>query len=350
VSTLKNVCDNIKRVDLGSRDPVQKRLDSLTKPQGSLGLMEELAMRVGQIQGTALPRASRKLVVVMAADHGVCSEQVSAYPSAVTAQMVRNFCEGGAAINVLARHAGAQVLIVDMGVAAKIAGNGHLSRKIGEGTRNFLEGPAMTADQSREAIETGIAIAGDAALAGLDLIAGGDMGIGNTTSSSVITALITRKNPSRMVGRGTGVDNKTLRRKRRVIADALHRHADWQDGLDLLRRVGGFEIAGLTGLILGAANHRVPIVLDGFVVTAAALVAAQICPAVTSYLIAAHRSAEPGHAFALEHLGLEPLLEWDMRLGEGTGAALVFPLIEASCKVVSEMATFETAQVSGKLS
>jgi nicotinate-nucleotide--dimethylbenzimidazole phosphoribosyltransferase len=349
MSTLETVCAGIKPLDDENQDQLRKRLDSLTKPQGSLGRMEELALRVGRIQDSSSPQALRKLVVVMAADHGVCSEGVSAFPSAVTAQMVRNFCDGGAAINFLARHAGARVLIVDMGVATKISGDGYLYRKIANGTQNFLRGPAMSAEQAREAVEAGIAIARDAALEGLDLIAGGDMGIGNTTSSSVITCLITGKTPAEVVGRGTGVDDAMLQRKRQVIADAVALHSQWQDGLDLLRRVGGFEIAGLTGLILGAAQYRVPIVLDGFVVTAAALVASQICPAVTSYLIAAHRSAEPGHAFALQHLHLEPLLDWNMRLGEGTGAALVFPLIEASCKMLSEMATFESAQVSGKL-
>lgn len=346
---IADVCARIGRPDPNLDLAVQRRLDRLTKPPGSLGRLEQLAMMLARMQGTERPRAVRKLVVVMAADHGVCADRVSAYPSEVTAQMVLNFVAGGAAINVLARSAGARVLVVDMGVQTEIPGSGFLNRKIAPGTCNLAEGPAMTAEQAYAAVAAGVEIAEAQAAEGLDLIAGGDMGIGNTTASSAITALVTGATPQAVLGAGTGLDRAGLERKRTVLARALAVHAAWQsgrDGMDLLRRVGGFEIAGLTGLMLGASAARVPIVLDGFIATAAALAAAEICPAVRNFLIAAHRSAEPGHALALRHLDLEPLLEWQLRLGEGTGAALVFPLLEAACRMLAEMATFESAGVS----
>ena len=346
---LKQACANVKPLDAGIRRFVQKRLDSLTKPPGSLGQLEELAIRIAEIQGTESPHVKSKLVVVMASDHGICEEGVSAYPSAVTAQMVKNFCEGGAAINVLARHASARVLVVDMGVAEKISGNGYLNHRIANGTSNFHKGAAMTEEQALQSVETGIGIADQAAQSGTDLIAGGDMGIGNTTSSSVITSLITKTPAADVVGRGTGIGNAVLEKKIRVVHEAVRLHAGWRDGMDLLRRVGGFDIGGLAGLMIGAAGQQIPIILDGFIATAAALIAAEICPQTKAYMIAAHCSAEPGHELALRHLGLEPLLRWNMRLGEGTGAALVFPLIEAACKILAEMATFESAQIAGKL-
>jgi len=349
MQTLKECCADIGTINVRMRELVQARLDSLTKPPGSLGRLEELAKQLAEIQNTEFPRAAKKLVLVMAADHGICEEGVSAYPSAVTAQMVRNFSTGGAAINVLVRHASANVLVVDMGVAGPIDGNGHLDRRIADGTRNFLHGEAMSQEQALRCLETGISIAEEAAANQIDLIAGGDMGIGNTTSSSVITALVTRSSPEQVVGRGTGIGDDGLERKRRVVTEAIRLHSGWQDGVDLLRRVGGFEIGGLAGLMLGAARHRIPIILDGFIATAAALIAAEICPLTKFYMIAAHCSAEPGHVAAQQHLGLEPLLRWNMRLGEGTGAALVFPLIEAACKILAEMATFQSAAVSGRL-
>lgn len=349
MKSLREACSGVQPLTGHFRELVQKRLDSLTKPPGSLGQLEELAKKLAEIQATDLPRAARKLVVVMAADHGICEEGVSAYPSAVTAQMVANFCNGGAAINVLARHAGAKVLVVDMGVAGKIQGNGYLNRRIADGTLNFLRGPAMSLEQAVQCLEIGISIAEDAARSGVDLIAGGDMGIGNTTSSSVVTGLITKASPALIVGRGTGLDDLAFERKLRVVSGAMTFHSDWRDGIDLIRRVGGFEIGGLAGLMIGAASHRIPIVLDGFIATAAALIAAELCPLTRGYMIAAHCSVEPGHAIAQRHLGIKPLLEWGMRLGEGTGAALVFPLLDAACKILAEMATFESAQVAGKL-
>lgn len=352
MTRIAEVCRRIvpPNPEIGVR--VQRRLDRLTKPPGSLGRLEEIARRLAVIQDREQPSAHRQLVVVMAADHGVCAAGVSAYPSAVTAQMVLNFVAGGAAINILAEHAGARVLVVDMGVATEVPGDGYLNRKIAPGTRNFLAGDAMTAAEAEAAVATGIEIAEREVAAGLDVIAGGDMGIGNTTSSSVITALITGHEAAAVLGRGTGVDEAGLARKLEAVRQALVLHLDWRvrrGGLELLRRVGGYEIAGLTGLILGGASCRVPIVLDGFIATAAALAAAEICPAVTQYMIAAHRSAEPGHTLALAYLGLAPLLEWNLRLGEGTGAALAFPLLQAACEMLAKMATFESAGVDNKI-
>jgi nicotinate-nucleotide--dimethylbenzimidazole phosphoribosyltransferase len=330
-------------------DRVQRRLDSLTKPPGSLGRLEEIALRLAVIQATTEPRAARRLIVIMAGDHGICSEGVSAYPAAVTAQMLLNFARGGAAINVLARHAAAEVQVVNMGVLEPVEITGVLNRCIAPGTQNFLRGRAMTIAEAERAIATGMQLAHSAADRGIEIVAGGDMGIGNTTSSSVIAALATGAAPALVVGRGTGIADAMLARKLAVVTEAVALHNKFSDGVDLLSRVGGFEIAGLTGLMLGAAERRIPIVLDGFIATAAALAAAVISPAARDCMIAAHCSAEPGHRVALDHLGLRPLLEWHMRLGEGTGAALVFPLLEAACRILAEMATFESAGVSGRL-
>jgi len=350
---LETTLNEIRPVDAAARRAVGDRLDSLTKPPGSLGRLESLAVELAGMQATERPRAARKLVVVMAADHGVCAEGISAYPQAVTAQMVANFNAGGAAINVLARHAGARVVVVDLGVAGAIPGRGHRDHRIAAGTRNLSHEPAMTPAQARQAVEIGIGLAQAEAAAGLDLLAGGDMGIGNTTASSILTALLTQAASTAVVGPGTGIEGEALARKRSVVAAAVAQQAGWRaeqrdPGLHLLAAVGGFEIAGLAGLMLGAASRGVPFVLDGFITTAAALVAVVICPAVREFLIASHQSAEPGHALALAHLGLQPLLQWQLRLGEGSGAALVFPLLDAACKIVAEMATFAEAGVAGK--
>jgi len=354
---LETTLAEIKRPDATVQAAVLARLDSLTKPPGSLGRLEDLAVQIAGLQGTDRPRAARKLVVVMAADHGVCAEGISAYPQAVTAQMVANFNAGGAAINVLARHAGARVLVIDIGVAGPIPGAGHRDHRVAAGTRNLLHEPAMTLAQACQALEIGIALAQAETADGLDLLAGGDMGIGNTTSSSILTALLTGADSTAVVGPGTGLDADAMARKRIVVAQAVAQHAAWRNaaggadgaGLHLLAAVGGFEIAGLAGLILGAASRGVPFVLDGFITTAAALVAVNFCPAVRDFLIASHQSAEPGHVLALDHLGLRPLLQWQLRLGEGSGAALVFPLLEAACNIVAEMATFAEAGVAGKV-
>jgi nicotinate-nucleotide--dimethylbenzimidazole phosphoribosyltransferase len=323
-------------------------LDSLTKPPGSLGRLEELAVRLTALTG-APPRVRESVIFTFAADHGVAAEGVSAYPQAVTAQMVENFLRGGAAVNVLARQAGARVVVADFGVATPLgAPAGLVVRRVGAGTANIAHGPAMTRAQAEQALVAGAALAGEAIAAGADLLGTGEMGIGNTTAASAITAAITGAPAGAVTGRGTGVDEAGHRRKIAVVQRALRVNAaDAGDGLDVLARLGGFEIAGLVGVILAGAARRVPVVLDGFIAGAAALVAVALAPDARHALFASHRSAEPGHALALRYLGLEPYLALDMRLGEGTGAALFVPLARAAAALYAEMSTFKSAGVDG---
>ncbi len=329
----------------------QARLDQLTKPVGSLGRLEELARRLAGILRTERPSITSKVIITIAGDHGVAQEGVSAYPQAVTPQMVLNFLRGGAAINVLARHVDARLIVVDMGVAASLDPHPQLIiRKIGYGTGNMAVGPAMTREQALEAIRSGCEVVEDEMRRGADLIGTGDMGIGNTTASSAIVAAMSGEPAERVTGRGTGVDDSGYARKVRVIQRALGvNRPDRRDPLDVLAKVGGFEIAGLVGVILGAARAHRPVAIDGFISGAAALVAAGLEPNAAGYLIASHRSQEIGHRIVLERLGLTPLLDLEMRLGEGTGAALAMPIIESACKVLNEMATFDDAQVAGRL-
>jgi len=342
---LEKTIAEIRPPDGASSQAAQKRLDSLTKPPGSLGRLEEIACRLAGITGKPRPGVARKVIYTLAADHGVAAEGVSAYPQAVTPQMVGNFLAGGAAINVLARHAGARVVVADFGVATESAKHSALAvRRIGAGTRNMLREPAMTRAQARQAVEEGIRLVEDADLAGT-----GDMGIANTTAASAITAAITGRSAEEVTGRGTGIDDAGLRRKVSVVEGALKLHRpNAADGLDVLSKVGGFEIGGLAGVILGCAAKRIPIVLDGFISTSAALIAATLAPGAKECLFAGHRSVERGHVASLAWLGLKPLLELDLRLGEGTGAALAMHLVEAACRIRDEMATFEDAGVSGK--
>jgi nicotinate-nucleotide--dimethylbenzimidazole phosphoribosyltransferase len=326
----------------------QRHLDALTKPPGSLGRLEDLAVRLMALTGKP-PRVSAPVIFTLAADHGVVAEGVSAYPQSVTAQMVENFLRGGAAVNVLARQAGARVVVADFGVATPLgAPDGLVVRRIDAGTRNMALGPAMTREQAVAAVEAGAALAEEAIAAGADLLGTGEMGIGNTTAASAITAALTGAPVDAVTGRGTGVDAAGRERKVAVVRRALAVNApDGRDGLDVLSKVGGFEIAGLVGVILAGAAHRVPVVLDGFIAGAAALVAVALAPEARHALFASHRSAEPGHALALEHLGLEPYLALGMRLGEGTGAALFVPLARAAAAIYAEMATFKSAGVDG---
>ncbi|MSQ33021.1 MAG: nicotinate-nucleotide--dimethylbenzimidazole phosphoribosyltransferase [Dehalococcoidia bacterium] len=337
----------------------RQRQDSLTKPPGSLGRLEELSIQLagitGQIAGItgrSRPRLERAAIIVIAGDHGVTAEGVSAYPAAVTPQMVLNFLRGGAAINVLARHVGARLVVVDMGVAAELPPNPALvPAKVGWGTANMALGPAMSRAQAVQALETGIGLVEQEAARGLDLMATGDMGIGNTTTASAITAVICGCAPELVTGRGTGVDDAGLARKVAVIRRALQvNRPDPTDGLDVLAKVGGFEIGGMAGVVLAAASRRTPVVLDGFIAGAAALIAVALCPGARPYLIAGHRSVEAGHAVALKHLRLRPLLDLELRLGEGTGAALAIPIVQAAARILDEMATFGEAGVSGKSS
>ena len=338
---------------IGSPDPglalvAQRRLDRLTKPQGSLGRLEELAARVVVITGNAEPRIDAPVIFTLAGDHGVVAEGVSAYPQAVTAQMVENFCRGGAAVNVLAHEVGARVIVADLGVAGELSSHPALVRRnVARGTRNLALGPAMTREEALAAIAAGATLVAEAAP---DCVGTGEMGIGNTTAASALTAALTGADPRAVTGRGTGVDEATWTRKVEVIHRALAANRpDPRHPLDVLAALGGLEIAGLVGVMLAGAARRVPVVLDGFIATAAALVAVRLRTEVREYLIAAHRSAEPGHALLLETLGLAPLLDLGMRLGEGTGAALGIGLLRAALACYREMATFKDAGVSERL-
>jgi len=326
---------------------VQKRLDSLIKPPGSLGMLEELAVKIAGITGSTKPAIKDKAVIVMAGDHGVVSEGVSAAPQEITCQMLPAFLNGTAGIGVLAGHAGARVVVVDVGVAVPVQTPGVLQRKVRAGTGNIAAGPAMTREEAVRALEAGITVAGEEIERGVNLLAIGDMGIGNTTPSSAILAVFGGLTPEEVAGRGTMVNDEVMLRKRGAIASALKiNQPDPNDALDVLSKVGGLEIAGLAGVILGAASRRVPVLLDGFITTAAALVAFKIQPRAKEYMIASHLSGEQGHRLMLEMLGLSPMVQMNMRLGEGTGAVLVMHLVEASLKVLSEMVSFSEAGVA----
>lgn len=347
MTLLKNLCDAILPVDQAAAIQTQRLLDAKTKPRRSLGMLEDLACRLAAIYRTASPAVPAKAVVVMAGDHGVTEEGVSAYPAEVTAQMVQNFAAGGAAINVLALQAGAQIEVVDMGTRATSVPQGVRNQRLGLGTDNMTRGPAMARDHALLALEAGIRLATELTDAGIGLIAVGDMGIGNTTVASAITAVLTQTAVDQVTGRGTGIDGDRLHRKIAAIQRALEiNKPDAGDPVDVLSKVGGFEIGGLAGVMLGAAARKIPIILDGFITSAAALIAVGLCSPVRDYLIAGHRSQEPGHAVILRHLQLEPLLDLRMRLGEGTGAVLAMHLVDASLRILAEMATFSSAKVS----
>lgn len=340
----------IPTLDEAAMQAARDRQDQLTKPRGSLGRLEELSIQLAGMKADPLPSVERKAVIVMAADHGVTAEGVSAYPAEVTRQMVLNFLRGVAAINVLTRQAGARVTIVDIGVAAEFeSAAGLVQRKVMCGTLNLAQGPAMTRAEAEQAIQVGMDILDDETARGLDLVATGDMGIGNTTASSAILAALTGLPVAQVVGRGTGVDDEGLQRKVKVIERALSvNKPDANDALDVLHKVGGLEIAGLAGVMIAAASRRTPVVVDGFISTAAAMIAVGLAPRVRDFLLGSHQSVEIGHQFMLKHLNLTPLLDLNMRLGEGTGAALAFHLIDASTRILREMATFGEAGVSDK--
>ncbi len=337
----------IQALDDRAMNIARARQNNLTKPARSLGALEDLSVKVAGITGNPMPKIKEKVIITMAGDHGVTAEGVSAYPKEVTAQMIDNFLNGGAAINVLARHVGARVVIVDMGVAADRENENLVNKKIAYGTADMTRGSAMTYDDAVRSIEAGIEVLELEAERGMDIVGVGDMGIGNTTPSSAIAAVLTGEAARKVTGRGTGIDDDALERKIKVIERAISvNQPDKNDALDVLAKVGGFEIGGLAGVMLAAAAQRVPVVIDGFISGAAALVAYKISPAVKDYMIASHRSVERGHSVILDHIGLKPLLDLDMRLGEGTGAALGISIVEAACKILSEMATFDEAGVS----
>jgi nicotinate-nucleotide--dimethylbenzimidazole phosphoribosyltransferase len=325
--------------------------DRLTKPQGSLGFLETLGVQLAAISGECPPPVPEPATIaVFAGDHGVVRAGVTPWPSEVTAQMVANFCAGGAAINVLARHVDASVVIVDVGVATPIPGEapGLLRRNVRPGTANLAEGPAMSTEEALAALDVGADVARDALEHGAKLLVTGDMGIGNTTPSAALIAAFTTSSPRDVTGRGTGIDDEMLTVKTRVIESALARLSPDATPLDVLAEVGGFEIAALAGFIVAGAAAKVPVLIDGVIAVAAALVARAFAPNVTGYLIAGHRSSEPGASVGLAHLGLNPVLDLGLRLGEGSGAALAVPLVQAAAKVLREMATFDSAGVTEK--
>lgn len=345
---LADIIEKIKPLDEAAMAQARDRQARLTKPAGSLGRLEELSIQLAGIQGKTIPQIRHKAVIVMAADHGVVAEKIGNWPQEVTGQMVYNFLAGGAAINVLARQTGARIIVVDMGVASQLEPNPQLlSRKVAPGTRNIVLGPAMTDEQAIQAVETGIKLVNDEVGKGLDIVGTGDMGIGNTTSSSAICAVMMGRPISEVTGRGTGISDEQLAHKTEVIKRALAvNRPDAKQPLEVLAKVGGFEIGGLAGVMLGAAANRIPVVIDGFISGAAALIATGLAPGLQDYLIAAHVSAEAGHRLLLKHLGLKPLLDLEMRLGEGTGAALGIFLSETAVRTLEEMATFGDAGVS----
>jgi nicotinate-nucleotide--dimethylbenzimidazole phosphoribosyltransferase len=329
-------------------EKAQKRLDNLTKPQGSLGRLEEFAKRLVAITEETMPMLDKKVIFTFAGDHGVAEEGVSAYPSEVTRQMVFNFLRGGAGINALARHAGAEVVVVDIGVNGYFGNvEGLVSKKVVSGTGNIRKGPALTRDEALRCIEVGIELADEYAKKGYKIFATGDMGIANTTPSSAIAAVLTGRPVPEVTGRGTGIGDNALKNKVKVIEDSIDLNKpDSKDPIDVLSKIGGAEIGGIAGLIIGAATNRIPVVIDGFISTAGALIAYCIEPKTRDYMFAAHNSVEIGHKAMLEKIGLRPILALDLRLGEGTGAALAMLMIEAGLKIYKEMATFGEAGVS----
>ena len=345
---IQKTLDLIEPVKQRFSEKARKHLDNLTKPRGSLGRLEDFAAVVVAITEDLSPALNKKVVFTFAGDHGVTEEGVSAFPKEVTPQMVYNFIRGGAAINVIARHVGADVVVVDVGVDHDFEDmEGLVIRKVVKGTANMLKGPAMTREEAVRSVETGILLAEEYADKGYNIFGTGEMGIGNTTPSSAIVSVFSGKSVSELTGRGTGVDDETYKRKIRVIEGSVALNSpDPEDPLDVLSKVGGAEIGAIAGLILGAAYLRIPVVIDGFISTAGALIAYKLKPEVKGYMFSAHKSMEKGHETMLDIIGIKPFVDLSMRLGEGTGAALGIGLIEAGIKIYNEMATFEDASVS----
>lgn len=345
---LNSTLSRITPVSAELLQQAQSRLDNKTKPLGSLGKLEQFAARMAAISKTADPETDKKIIFVFAGDHGVTEEGVSAFPKEVTAQMVYNFLSGGAGVNVLARHAGAEVAVVDVGVDHDFQGcTGLIHKKVAGGTANFAKGPAMTMEEMLAALRVGIELADECRAKGISMVGTGEMGIGNTTPSSAIIAAFSGLPVRELTHRGTGINDSALENKIRVIEKGLVRNKpDQGNPLDVLAKLGGFEIAAIAGLVLGCAANSIPVVIDGFISTAGALIASELHPHVRDYIFAAHKSVETGHQFMLDRIGVKPVLDLDLRLGEGTGAALAMTLIEAGVKILREMATFEQAGVS----
>lgn len=352
---LKTIIEQIRPIDAHWLERAKQRTSRLVMPTRALGRLHDIAERLCAIRQTLTPSVDRKAVLIMAGDHGVVAEGVSAYPQEVTPAMVQTFLADGAGINAISRYVGAEVRVVDMGIVAELdpatlPNSDRLTvRKIARGTANLAAGPAMTRDQAIQALLTGFELASKIFDAGADILGTGDMGIGNTTPSAAIGAAVTGAGLDVMVGRGTGVDDEGLARKKAAIQKGIDRNKpDPADGIDLLSKIGGFEIGGIAGAILAAAHCRRPVVIDGFISTAGALIAAVICPAAVDYMIAGHRSEEPGHGAMLNHLNLKPVLDLGMRLGEGSGGALAMGVIEGAVRVFREVMTFEEAAVPDK--
>lgn len=346
---MKIKIDDIPSLNKEVSTQAQRHIDSLTKPIGSLGRLETLAIELAEMTGNPFPTVTPPATLLFASDHGVTAEGVSAYPKEVTAQMVLNFLVGGAAMNVFSRHIGAQFAIVDVGVSETITHEKLISRKIRRGTRNFVKEAAMTEAEAHEALSIGKDEARNLIDNGAKCMIVGEMGIGNTTSASALLAAITEKNISELIGPGTGLSKEQMKVKEQIIENALKaRMPDKNDPIDLVTKLGGFEIVAMAGAMLEAGRQRIPIILDGFICTVSAIIATKMNRRVSDYMIAGHLSAEPGHRVALQYLDKQPLLELNMRLGEGTGAAIAYPIVEAATKMVSEMATFAEAGVSEK--
>lgn len=352
MSLLEEALESIQPVDGDIEARARAHLDDLTKPRGSLGRLEDIAVRYCLATGTAEPKLGKKMIFTFAGDHGVADEGVSAYPKEVTPQMVRNMLAGGAAVNVLAKHAGAESRVVDIGVDDPLEdAPGLVRKKVRSGAANIARGPAMSVEEATRAVEVGIELAREAADQGVTLVGAGDMGIANTTPSAAMFAALLPCDPESITGRGTGIDDATLAHKVEVVRRALEVNRDaLGEPLGALAAVGGLEIAGIAGVVLGAASRRVPAVVDGFISSAGALAACRLCDRAKGYLFFSHRSAESGHRAFFERFGAEPMLDLGMRLGEGTGAALAMSLIEAAVKVYNGMATFSSAGVSDRAS
>lgn len=350
--TIDEIISAIKPASQPWLDRARKHTAKLAIPLRALGRLHDLGEQMCALGRTLEPRVDKKAFLVMAADHGVAAEGVSAFPQEVTGEMVLNFLRGGASINVLAQGSGTEVYVVDMGIIPDLApaGDGHgrlLLRKVAKGSANLAQGPAMSIQQARQALLTGFELASDLFAQGVDLLGTGDMGIANTTPSTAVAAALTGRDLAELVGPGTGLDEPGLSRKAQVIKRALElNQPDARDGLDVLSKVGGFEIGGIAGCVLAGAYHHKPVVIDGLISTAGAMVAHALCPQVAGYLFAGHRSAEPAHRVMLDHLGLEPILDLGMRLGEGTGAALAMGVLDGAARVIREVLTFEAASVN----
>jgi nicotinate-nucleotide--dimethylbenzimidazole phosphoribosyltransferase len=344
---IERTAARIPEFDSAAAATAQRALDAKTKPRGSLGRLEDLACRLAGIRATTRIEPLRPAIVVCAADHGIAAEGVSAYPQEVTEQMLRNFAAGGAAVCVLARQAGARLVVVDMGVRRAVRDPEILNRRVRAGTANAAEGPAMSMGEMRRAVTSGIGLAEDLVGEGIGIVALGEMGIGNTTAASALTAALLRANPDGLCGPGTGLDEAGVERKRATIRRALKANCvSPRDPLGAVAEVGGLEIAALAGLVLGCAANRTPVLVDGFITAAAALAAVCFEERCAGTLIASHLSPEPGHGLILRALAQEPLLDLGMRLGEGSGAALALPIVAAAVAILAEMASFEEAVVT----